>query len=163
MSFSFNDLNLSGVQVTSGSTTLKPGRYHCEITEAKLRDTRTGGKQVEVTLNDLGGSGSIRAWLNVHVPASEQATRIGREQLKAMLTFGGHASPDKPSDIASLRGLKPGVRVVSDTYQQDGEERTGSTVKGFFDPSEIGGSAPPSSSGDKTDKKSDDMDDDIPF
>jgi len=161
MSFSFNDLNLSGVQVTSGSDTLKPGRYHCEITEAKLRDTRTGGKQIEVSLKDLSGSGSIRCWLNVHVPSSEQATRIGREQLKAMLTFGGHASPDKPSDIATLKGLKPGVRVVSDTYQQDGEERTGSTVKGFFDPSEIGGksSAPPK----ENEKSDDDLDDDIPF
>tara|TARA_R100001460_G_scaffold104937_1_gene151020 strand:- start:2597 stop:2833 length:237 start_codon:yes stop_codon:yes gene_type:complete len=78
-----------------------------------------------------------------------------------MLTFGGHASPDKPSDIATLKGLKPGVRVVSDTYQQDGEERTGSTVKGFFDPSEIGGksSDPPS----ENEKSDDDLDDDIPF
>lgn len=138
MSFSFNELNLSNVQVSSGSATLKPGRYQCEVTDAVLRDTRTGGKQIEVSLNDLAGGGNIRVWLNVHLPSSQEATRIGREQLKAMLTFGGHATPDNPSDISSLKGLKPGVRVVSDSYQKDGETRTGSTVKGFFDPAEIG-------------------------
>jgi|TARA_R110000764_G_scaffold87422_3_gene168260 hypothetical protein len=160
MSFSFDQLNLSGVQISSGSNTLKPGRYHCEVTDAALRDTRTGGKQIEVSLNDLAGGGTIRVWLNVHLPSSAEATRIGREQLKAMLTFGGHATPDNPSDISSLKGLKPGVRVVHDSYEKDGETRSGSTVKGFFDPAEIGGSsgASKNQSAPKVD-----MDDEIPF
>jgi hypothetical protein len=162
MSFSFNELNLSSLEVSSGSTTLSPGRYHCEVTEAKLRDTRTGGKQIEVTFNDLSGRGSIRSWINVHVPSSEKATRIGREQLKALLTFGGHSNPDRPEDIASMKGLKPGVSVVSDTYTKDGEEREGSTVKGYFDPAEIGGSSTKPPTENKTEAKQD-LDDDIPF
>lgn len=162
MAFSFNDLNLSSLEVASGSTTLKPGRYHCEVTDAKLRDTRTGGKQIEVSFNDLSGQGSIRAWINVHVPSSEKATRIGREQLKALLTFGGHSNPDHPEDIALMKGLKPGVSVVSDTYTKDGEEREGSAVKGYFDPAEIGGTKAKPPADNQSDKK-EDLDDDIPF
>jgi len=159
MAFSFNELNLSGIEASGSSNTLQPGRYQCKVVSAQLRDTRSGGKQVEVTLEDVGTGGQIRHWINVHVPSSEQATRIGREQLKALLTFGGHKNPDKPGDIASLKGLMPGVSVVSQTYTKDGEERTGSGVKGYFDPAEIGKSA--QKKGD--DKPDNDMDDDIPF
>lgn len=165
MAFSFNDLNLGSYDVGGAGQTLKPGRYHCEVTEVKLRDTRSGGKQVEVTLQDKKDGLQIRHWINVHVPSSEKATRIGREQLKALLTFGGHPTPDNPSDIASLRGLTPGVSVGEDTYEKDGETRTGSKVKGYFDPTEIGGapsSQPPKNAG--SSPPSDGVeDDDIPF
>lgn len=159
MAFSFNDLNLSGVEAAGGSSTLKPGRYQCKVTDAKLRDTRSGGKQIEVSLEDVSGGGAIRCWINVFVPSSDQATRIGREQLKALLTFGGHTNPDKPGDIGSLKGLKPGVSVSSQTYTKDGEERTGSSVKYFFDPAEIGASKASAPAGDGFS----DLKDDIPF
>lgn len=157
MAFSFDNLNLAGVEAAGSSSTLKPGRYQCKVTDANLRDTRSGGKQVEVTLEDVSSGQSVRHWINVHVPSSDTATRIGREQLKALLAFGGHANPDKPGDIKSLKGLKPGVIVVSQTYNKDGEERTGSAVKGYFDPSEIGS---PKAEPSKSDK---DFEDDIPF
>tara|TARA_R110002124_G_scaffold159517_2_gene326771 strand:+ start:8763 stop:9251 length:489 start_codon:yes stop_codon:yes gene_type:complete len=162
MAFSFNELNLSATKLSSGSSTLKPGRYQCEVTDAKLKDTRTGGKQIEVSLNDLAGGGAIRVWLNVHLPNSVEATRIGREQLKAMLTYGGHATPDNPSDLGSLKGLKPGVSVASDSYVSDGETRTGSTVKGFFDPAEIGGTSVNTPTT-LANPSAQDLDDEIPF
>jgi hypothetical protein len=160
MAFSFNELNLGGVDVAGSSSTLKPGRYQCKVTDVALRDTRSGGKQVEVSLEDVASGQSVRHWINVHVPSSEQATRIGREQLKALLTFGGHTNPDKPSDINSLKGLKPGVIVVQQTYNKDGEERTGSAVKGYFDPAEIGKSAPAAGA---TSGGAPEFSDDIPF
>ena len=163
MAFSFNDLNLSSIDVGGAGQTLKPGRYICEVKEASLRDTRTGGKQVEVTLQDQASGLQIRHWINVHVPSSEKATRIGREQLKALLTFGGHSNPNAPSDISSLRGLKPGVSVGQDTYNKDGEERTGSAVKGYFDPSELGGVTSSSQGSGGSSPAATKMDDDIPF
>lgn len=146
MSFSFDKLNLGGVQASGASTMLRAGRYVCTARNAALSDTKSGGKYIEVELNDNNDMGSIKAYLNVHIPASETATRIGREQLKALLTFGGHKDPDNIGQhgIASINGLKTGVLVVSESYIKDGETRTGSKVKGFFDPKGFAPSTSPS-------------------
>ena len=166
MSFSFNDLNLSGVEVSSSAPILEPGRYVVEIKEAGLKPTRNGGTAVELSMTSTNGKGSLRAWINVHVPSSKTATRIGREQLKALLIHGGHPSPDNPKDIASIKGLKVGASVGQDKYTTDsGEERVGSKLKGFFDPSEIDPSiekrkAPSPANGSD---KSDDLEETIPF
>lgn len=170
MSFSFDQLNLSNVEVSTSSV-LKPGRHVCKIKSAKPQDSRSGGKMIALEFDAVDGSGNIRNWINVHVPVSEKATRIGREELKTMLTYAGHANPNHPFaddvPVSSLAGLTVGVRVVSDTYMKDGEERTGSAVQGYFDPAEVGStasspaaSATPSS---EPPAKSEDLDDDIPF
>ncbi len=167
MSFNFKELSLSGVELSTSPQILTPGRYIVEVTDASLKQTKNGGTAVELSMSDTKGGGSIRAWLNVQVPSSKPATRIGREQLKALLTFGGHPTPDNPSDIASLKGLKVGASVGKDTYTTDnGEEKTGSKLKGFFDPSEIDPDAKPvspSQSSGEASSSSKDLDDEIPF
>ena len=164
MSFSFNDLNLGSIEVSNNSDALAPGRYYAEVVEAEEKTTRTGGAQIVVKLNDIKGGGTIRHFINVHVPSSQTATRIGREQLKALCVHGGHPNPDRPGEggLQSLVGLKVGLRVVSETYQKDGEERTGSAVKAYFDPAEVGGTPANPASGEAPAKK-EDLDDDIPF
>jgi hypothetical protein len=156
--FSFDQLNLSAVRVFMGSS-LQAGRYICEVKDASLRDTSKGGKQVEVNFEDKQGAGSIRTWLNVHVPDGAEATRIGREQLKSLLIYGGHASPDQPGDIKSLVGLSVGVAVKKEDYQKNGETRSGSRVHFFYDPATGGtganDAAPPAAA-----RK---FDDEIPF
>ena len=172
MSFNFKELSLTGVELSTSAPILTPGRYVVEVTDASLKDTRNGGTAVELNMKDTKGGGTLRAWLNVFVPASKPATRIGREQLKALLTFGGHPTPDNPSDISSLKGLKVGASVGKDTYMSDGEERVGSKLKGFFDPSEIDPDIKPkagspdqdkSDSDKPSDSPTDDIDDEIPF
>tara|TARA_S200000501_G_scaffold55953_2_gene46122 strand:- start:16946 stop:17434 length:489 start_codon:yes stop_codon:yes gene_type:complete len=162
MSFSFDKLNLSGVQASNASSILRAGRYLCTARNATLSDTKSGGKYIEIELHDDNNMGSIKAYLNVYIPKSEQATRIGREQLKSLLTYGGHADPDNigKHGVASINGLKTGVLVVSETYTKDGEERTGSRVKGFLDPS---GFTQPKSSGLASSSQPEPVDDDIPF
>ena len=120
MAFNFRELNLSGVDISSAPQILQPGRYVVTITDAFIKQTRNGGSAVELSLTDVKGQGTLRAWINVNVPASQTATRIGREQLKALLIHGGHPTPDNPSDIASLKGLKVGASVQKDTYTMDG-------------------------------------------
>lgn len=161
MSFSFSDLNLSGVDVGRASGTgLKPGRYICKVTEAKLEDVKSGsGKKLTVSLAELGGAGSITHWINVYLPKSEEATRIGREQLKALLTHGGHPSPDKPGDVRTMKGLIVGVVVVSEEYVKNGETRKGSAVSGYVSPTEID---PDFKAGAKA-AGSGELDDEIPF
>ena len=167
MSFSFDKLNLGGVQASGASTMLRAGRYVCTARNAALSDTKSGGKYIEVELNDNNDMGSIKAYLNIHIPASETATRIGREQLKALLTFGGHKDPDNIGQhgIASINGLKTGVLVVSESYIKDGETRTGSKVKGFFDPKGFVPSASPSVTPHSAQSPAvaPPLDDDIPF
>ena len=171
MSFSFDQLNLSNYEVSTSSV-LKPGRHVCKIKSATPKDSRSGGKMIALEFDAVDGSGNIRNWINVHVPSSEKATRIGREELKTMLTYAGHANPNHPFandvPVSSLAGLTVGVRVVSDTYIKDGEERTGSAVKGYFDPAEVGSSTASSPTASATPSEassstSTDMDDDIPF
>ena len=163
MSFSFSELNLTQVATQSGSV-IKPGAYQCEVTKAELNKTRTGGHQVVVTLSDVKGSGTIRHFINVHNPNSQKATEIGQSELKTLLVHGGHPTPDAPGDIKSLVGLKPGVRVIEDTYMKDGESRTGSSVRGYISPAEVGDTV---SSGSNTSQSSasagGDLDDNIPF
>jgi len=167
MSFSFDKLNLGGVQASGASTMLRAGRYVCTARNAALSDTKSGGKYIEVELNDNNDMGSIKAYLNIHIPASETATRIGREQLKALLTFGGHKDPDNigKHGIASINGLKTGVLVVSESYIKDGETRTGSKVKGFFDPTGFVPTVSPSVTPQSAQAPSvaPPLDDDIPF
>jgi hypothetical protein len=150
-SFDFRSLDLEGVEVSSGGS-LPPGRYECVVKEAKLRDSKAGGKMIELSLNDMGGAGSIRHWLNVLVPKSEEATRIGREQLKALLVHGGHSNPNHPGDISSLAGLKVGINVKEESYvDKYGTERAGSRVSSFFPLEGV------------TTERAPGIDDDIPF
>jgi hypothetical protein len=143
MSFSFRELSLDGVDAqkeSSGGSILKAGDYSCKINSAEVKDTRTGGKQVVIDLKDEQSGSSIKDFINVHVPASEglsveeknnknNAQKWGREKLKALLTHGGHPSPDKPGDISSLVGLRVGVHVEKDEYTDStGMKREGSRV-----------------------------------
>ena len=146
MSFSFRELSLDGVDAqkeSSGGSILKAGDYNCKITSAEVKDTRTGGKQVVIEMKDEETGSSIRDFINVHVPAGESlsieeknnktnAQKWGREKLKALLTHGGHPTPDRPNDISSLVGLRVGVHVEKDEYTDStGMKREGSRVKRF--------------------------------
>ena len=163
MAFSFEDLNLEGIVAAKGSKQLPKGKYVVKVTEAEVRKTATGGSQVYVNMSC--DDGMIRMWINVHTPSSEAATRIGREQLKALCTFGGHSNPDKPGDISSLIGLEPGIRVVDESFKDKttGEDRAGTKVSGFIDPKSVPKGLVSSSPSQPSVSTSKDLDDDIPF
>lgn len=146
MSFSFRDIDLNGVDTqreSSGGSILKKGDYVCTISSAEVRPTRSGGSQVMIELKDIESGGTIKDFINVHLPVSESmsdtektnklnAQKWGREKLKSLLTHGGHSNPDKPGDIATLVGLNVGVHVEPDSYTDNsGTEREGSRVKRF--------------------------------
>lgn len=161
--FSFSDLNLSGVDVgRAGGGSLKPGRYLCRVISAELGDTRTGGKKITVKLGEIGGGGAITDWINVNLPGKEEATRIGREQLKALLTHGGHATPDKPGDIRSMKGLIVGVVVVEESYTDNaGQAKKGSSVSGYVAPTDVDPDFKRGSAGGGGGQA--DLDDEVPF
>ena len=162
--FNFRDLNLKNIQASTGSAVLPPGRYACKVNEAKLEKTSTGGWQLVVSLVDSAGGGSIKEWMNIHNPNSEDSTRINRERLKALLVHGGHPDPDNIGQfgVESMRGLVVGVAVRSESYKdKTGKDREGTRVHYFFDPKELG-DAPAAESGGNRDSFAD-FKDDIPY
>ena len=164
MSFSFDNLNLENVTIQSGGA-LSPGRHVCVIKKAEAQKSRAGGGMIMFQFEEVNGNGLIRKWINVHVPSSQKATRIGREELKTILVYGSHPNPESPfadAPVSALAGLTVGVRVQEDIYIKDGEERKGSKVVGYFDPAEVGQANPPSPTSSATPDKNE-MDDDIPF
>lgn len=118
MSWSFDQVDLSGVDTDGGRATLRPGNHEVKIANAEIKTTNAGnGKYVEVRLEGENGQYVIDR-INVHNP-NKKATEIGLARLKSLLTFAGHPSPDKPGDIKSLLGLKVGVRVEQGESWQD--------------------------------------------
>ncbi len=151
----FGSLDLSNVSEGSGSSRLQKGVHHVKCIEAEVVSTKTGGKMIKATLEAVDGTGEISANFNV-ANKNPQAVDIGMRQLKTFLVAANHPNPDKPEDIASLKGLE--CNVVVDLGKEwkgdDGTMRRSSEVKNF----KPAGATAPEGSG-----NSSDLDDDIPF
>lgn len=140
--FNFRELDLTAVKASGISNRLKPGNHICTIAEAKIEPLKSkNGFSAKVVLVADDMSGEIANYFNI-AHKSEDAQRIGREQLKGLLVAAGHPTPDHPGDISSLLKLKVGVRVVEEPYIKDGKERMGTAVAGFFAPGDFAKQAP---------------------
>lgn len=134
MSFSFKDLNLSGVTAAAGGAVLSSGRYVVKVRDAEVTDTKAGtGKVLKLKLSC--DQGVITDNINVFSTTSSEAQRIGREQLKGMLVSSGHPNPDEPGDIKNLIGLTVGI-IVGEDGQYNGKPSY--KVKGYLKPADIG-------------------------
>jgi hypothetical protein len=131
--FSFANLNLSAVTAATGGSVLQPGRYLVKVREAEVSDNKNkNGKILKVKL--VCNQGVITDNINVF-HESEQAEKIGLEQLKSLLVNSGHPSPDNPGDISSLRGLEVGIIVAQDG-EYNGQPQY--KVKGYMKPENVG-------------------------
>lgn len=156
MSFNgFDSLDLSKVEAGSGSNRLQKGTHHVRCTNAEIVGTSSGGKMIKASLEAVDGTGEINANFNV-ANKNPLAVEIGLKQLKTFLVAANHPTPDKPADIASLKGLE--CNVVVDLGKEwkgdDGTMRRSSEVKNF----KAAGAKAPEESG-----SSSNIDDDIPF
>lgn len=167
--FNFRELDLSNVRAAGISNRLRPGNYICTISDAKIEPMKSkNGYSAKIVLvaNDM--SGEIPAYISV-AHKNEETRRIGLEQLKGLLVAAGHPNPDAPGDINSLVKLQVGVRVISEPYIKDGQEREGTAVAGFFAPGDFAKQAPvpvgakAASSGGNANGGVADMKDDLPF
>lgn len=166
----FNDINLAGVEAENGRSTLKPGAHTCRITEAEIKDTKGGGHAVRVVFEEVSGAGKVHDFINVH-NKNDQAEEIGKRRLKALLENSNHPNPNRPGDIKSLVGLTVGVHVEQG---DDWVDDKGETRRGGGEPRRNGAyfKLPATTGGDSTydygttsvgGRKSDPLDDDIPF
>ena len=135
MSFNFQNLDLINVEFSSGSSVIPVGDHVATVTGAEMTKTKTGASQIMVTVENNDGQ-TLRKWITIHNPNSEDNTRSGRAELKALLVHGNHKDPDNIGQhgIESMIGLKVGIKVVEDTYTKDGQERVGSKLKSFIPP-----------------------------
>jgi hypothetical protein len=166
MNFSFRDLNLRDIEVSGPSLT--PGSHIAKVAKATVEKTRKGGFQVVVIFKEITTGAMISDYINVAVPSSEEATNIGRSRLKALLTYGGHPSPDKPGDITSLVGLTVGIKVNEEEYEKDGVKKKGVKLLrsgAYFDPRQAGGSDAPEGRFAVSSHRNNasELDDDLPF
>ncbi len=121
----FSSLDLSGID-TQGDGALAPGKYEASIKSAAMQPTKNGKGKMLVVEYAVPGEGAIREWMTIF-HESDQTARISRERLKTMLVHAGHPNPDKPGDVATLKGLKVGINVVEgDKWTDDqGQLRDG--------------------------------------
>ncbi len=139
--FSLSNLNLSGVDLSSGGGYLKPGRYIVKTSEAKLVPlaSNDGSMKLEIRLTATDGSGSLVARLNIHNKKSKENTEIALKELKSMLFYGGHPNPDFPGAISTYNGLTVGALIKAGQQYKDknGVDRIASDPSAFFDPADI--------------------------
>lgn len=163
--FNFGSLNLSGVGVSSGRVGLTPGKHIVRVKSAEIVKNNKG--TIQLKIDCVGREGSLFYWINLMVPHSKEATRIGQSELKSLLYYGGHPNPDQPGDISLINGLEVGVVVKTESYTPQGtnQQKTRTTVAKFCDPAEIDTQrAPrPPLAPSAASASSDGLGDDIPF
>lgn len=156
----FGSLDLSDVEESTGSMLLSEGEHTVKCTEAAMEDFGGNNKRLRCKFESVNGAGSLGHSFNVVHTTSKQAQEIGRRMLKTFLSVSGHPTPDKPGDVASLKGLTAQVYIgMGKPYMKDGVEKQYPEIKSF--------SADPSSTADKGGKDDTsgekDLDDEIPF
>ncbi len=166
----FDKLDLSDVGTSSSERRLKAGRYVCDIADVELQKTKDGkGRKVYLKFADTATGNTISDYINVFLPGKEKAQEIGRERLKTLLTFAGHANPNQPGDLKLIKGHRVGVVVEPSQYEKDGQMMDGSEVArwgAYFDPSSTHGlgetAQAPVAEQPKVESFDDDLDD-VPF
>lgn len=137
MGFNLAELDLSNNKVNAGGTLLPPGKYLAKIAGGEVQTTAKGGNKIQIDFEEINGVGKISGWYNVYIPASQEATRIGRDGFKSLCFFAGHPNPDKPGDLSVLKGKVVGIGVVESEYEKNGVKKKSVEVKFAFDPAEL--------------------------
>ncbi len=115
MSFDFTKLDLSGVEdVRQSGIKVEPGVYNSTVTAAEIRDDAHGCKRLylEWTVNETGGR--ARESFVLFRPQGlddyyDDFVKEGMQKLKSICKNGGLSNPDKPGDVANLKGLQMSV------------------------------------------------------
>lgn len=129
--------DLSKVEAQKPQNTIPDGKYICNVTEAKMKDTKTGGMMIQTTLTICDGQYAGRKIFNNFNVENQnpKAVEIGLAQLKSLLETAGYPDPNKLGGIDELCGLRVGVKTKTrkdDTYGDRPE------VSYFFSPQKEG-------------------------
>lgn len=133
------NLNLSDVSTMSDKVVLPTGNYPVKITSAEVAETKKGGHMIvagfTVTAGEHKGA-TVTNRFNI-VNDNEDAVRIGLQQIKTILTVGGHKNPNLLKHTGELVGLELSIyieEVDNNWTNKDGEEveSTQNEFKGYM-------------------------------
>jgi hypothetical protein len=127
--------DLSNTKAQTGFDILPAGKYVCNVTNAELADTKSGGKMIKAELTvAVGEAKGRKIFTNFNVVnANPKATEIGLGQLKSLLVNSGYKNPDKLESVTALCGLTVGVKTKIRSDETYGDK---AEVHYYFDAKE---------------------------
>ena len=105
-----------------GFKVIPPGTYNVVAVESDVKDTKTGGKMLELKYQIMDGANvgdTLLDRLNI-VNSSETAQKIGLSQLKNICDAIGHTGQLKDSN--QLHGKPFAVKVVVEEFESNKEK-----------------------------------------
>ena len=105
-----------------GFKVIPPGTYNVVAVESDVKDTKSGGKMLELKYQIMDGANvgdTLLDRLNI-VNSSETAQKIGLSQLKNICDAIGHTGQLKDSN--QLHGKPFAVRVVVEEFESNKEK-----------------------------------------
>ena len=114
MSFDFTKLDLSGLRMLDSHQSQLSQVFNSTITGAEIRDDAKGCKRLylEWTVNENGGKAreNFILFRPERLPDYyDNYVKEGMQKLKSICKNGGLPNPDKPGDVANLKGLQMSV------------------------------------------------------
>ena len=127
--------DLSQVSTSRNFENIPDDKYVCNVTDAKMADSKNGGMYIKTTFTVAAGQYEGRKiFTNFNVQnANPQAVQIGLGQLKSLLENAGYATPDKLSGVEALSGLRVGVKTKTKKDEEYGDR---TEISYFFKPTE---------------------------
>jgi hypothetical protein len=133
--------DLSNVESQKPQNTIPDDKYVCNVTEAKMKDTKTGGMMIQATLTIAAGKFKGRKiFTNFNVEnANPKAVEIGLAQLKSLLETAGYPNPNKLGGVDELCGLRVGVKTKTRKDETYGDR---TEVSYFLSPQKVDAKTP---------------------
>ena len=124
---SYLDIDLSEVTISSSTLSLLPdGRHNVMIKSVRVTKTSTNADQLEVKYQN--DAGAMTQWIIFNHPNSDAATKIGREQLKLLLTNLSYDGA-KPPSVDWYEGKGIGIEIRSRYHNGKSQPNVTKTFK----------------------------------
>ena len=128
MSFDFTKLDLSGVEMLDSHQSQLSQVFTIQRSPVEIRDDAKGCKRLylEWTVNENGGKAreNFILFRPERLPDYyDNYVKEGMQKLKSICKNGGLPNPDKPGDVANLKGLQMSVTYEIPEERQKTKQR----------------------------------------
>lgn len=128
------NLDLSGATVSTGFTSVPSGVYSAKIVSCTPKETAKKGYYLEIGFEILDtehAGKTVADRLNI-VNENQDTQRWALNNLKTILTAGGHKNPNFLKDTDETLGLTMKVSIEAVEGQYEGKTVTNNNFKGYF-------------------------------
>lgn len=103
-------VDLTDTDADAGFDALPAGPYMTQVSNAEVKTTKAGNGRyisVELEVTEPKAFSGRKVWDNFNIQnPSEDATKIGKANLKGFMVAAGHKNPDVLRDVNELIGLR---------------------------------------------------------